>query len=231
MADAIDLRAERSARIQTAAFYAVKDLAKGAVLVLVTAHDPSLMMASISLQLRDVIAWTSTRTADGWRTEVRHREEAPPTGLVDVLTRDHRRLDELLATALRRVNAGDLKGAQPLVAELAIGLRRHIQVENDLLAPVLPHPAGADGAGHVEIMRREHDEIMRQLAEVEALFGAESLEPWEVEPFIAILSGTLAKHEYREESNLFPAWDAALAHLANDGRADLERRASAVLAP
>jgi hypothetical protein len=34
---------------------------------------------------------------------------------------------------------------------------------------------------------------------------------WEVEPLVAILSGTLAKHEHREEQGLFPAWSARLA--------------------
>lgn len=231
MSQVFDLRSEPGSRVGTVAFYAVKDLAPGGVTVLLTADDPSLMMTSIGLQLRDAVAWSSSPSPDGWRTEVRRREDAAPAGIVDVLTRDHRRLDELLAVALRRVNAGDLAAARPLVGEFAVAVRRHVEAENEVLSPALPHPAGPDGAGHVEIMRREHDEILRQLGEVEAQFAGALPEPWEVEPFIAILSGTLAKHEYREEANLFPVWDAALARMPAAERADLERRAVERLTP
>jgi hypothetical protein len=231
MDSTIDLRGEPGARLQTAAFYAVKDLRPGDRLVLLTNDDPALVMASIDLQLRGTIAAASVPSDGGWRTEVRLRDEAVPTGIVDLLTRDHRRLDETLALALRRVNAGDLAGARALVESFAAGIRRHVAVENDVLAPCLPRPAGADGAGHVEIMLREHDEITRQLVEVETLLGGgEAPEAWEVEPFVAILSGTLAKHEYREESNLFPVWQAAIARLPAPERALLEERAAARLA-
>jgi hypothetical protein len=228
----IDLRAELPARVQTAAFYAVKDLRRGESLALLTAEDPALVMASIDLQLRGTIAAVSRALpAGGWRTEVRLRDDAAPAGIVDLLTRDHRRLDGLLAMALRRMNAGDLAAAEPLVRAFAADVRRHVAAEDEVLAPVLPRPVGADGAGHADIMAREHREILDQLAAVEALFAAgEHPEAWEVEPFVAILSGTLAKHEYREEANLFPVWESAIARLAPADRAALEREASARLA-
>ncbi len=230
MDQTIDLRGEPGSRVHTAAFYAVKDLRRGDRLVLLTAEDPSLVMASIDLQLRGTIAAAIGPADGGWRTEVTLRDDAVPAGIVDLLTRDHRRLDATFAVALRRVNAGDLAGARPLVTEFAVGIRRHVEVENEVLAPVLPHPAASDGVGHVEIMLREHEEILRQLAEVEALFAGDAPEAWEVEPFIAILSGTLAKHEYREEANLFPVWEAAVARLPDAERAALEARAAARLA-
>jgi hypothetical protein len=231
METTLDLRAEPGNRVQTAAFYAIKDLQRGDCLVVLTADDPGLVMASIDLQLRGTIAAATVPADGGWRTEVRRREDAAPQGIVDLLTRDHRRLDELFAVALRRVNAGDLAGARPLVEAFSGGIRRHVETENEVLAPALPHPAGPDGAGHVEIMLREHDEILVQLAEVEALFaGPEPPETWEVEPFVAILSGTLAKHEYREEANLFPVWEAAIARLPAADRDALEARAAQRLA-
>ena len=171
-------------------------------------------MASLNLQLRDAVAWEIERDAPGWRTIVRRRADTAPSGVIDLLVRDHRRLDELLAVALRRVNANDLTGARPLVAEFAAGIARHLRAENELLAPRLPAVAAANGAEHVGIMLREHDEILAQLEQVEAALGEVAPEPWEVEPFIAILSGTLAKHEHREESNLFPLWQGALDALA-----------------
>ena len=211
----IDLRAEPPARVQTAAFYAVRDLGPGESVTLVTAADPALVLASLNLQLRDALAWETAAEAGAWRSTVRRRADTAPAGVIDLLGRDHHRLDELFARALRRVNANDLDGAQLLVAGFATGLRRHLEVENELLAHELPGVVAPDGTDHVAIMRREHDEILAQLAEVEAALGGGAPEAWEVEPFVAILSGTLAKHEYREETNLFPHWQAALGRLAS----------------
>lgn len=227
----VDLRNEPPARVQTAAFYEVRDLAPGESVTLVTGEDPALMMASLDLQLRETLAWSIEAGPGVYRTRVRLRADTDPRDVVDLLVRDHRRLDELLATALRRVNTGDAAGAAPLVREFAAAIRRHVELENELLAPLLPRPRGADGADHVAIMLAEHEEILRQLAEVEGCFAdGTAPEAWEVEPFIAILSGTLAKHEYREEANLFPHWGAALASLAEARRADLFGRARALLA-
>jgi uncharacterized protein (DUF2249 family) len=227
----VDLRAEPPSRVQTAAFYEVRDLAPGETVLLVTAEDPSLMMQSLDLQLRETLAWRSEATEGGYRTRVQLRSDTDVGETVDLLVRDHRRLDELFAKALRRVNANDVAGARELVEVFAVAIRKHVELENELLAPILPRPRGADGADHVEIMLREHDEILRQLAEVESCF-VESATPeaWEVEPFIAILSGTLAKHEYREESNLFPHWHAALDAMDEARRAELFGRARALLA-
>ncbi len=206
-------------RVQTAAFYAVRDLGPGESVVLVTATAPDLLMASLNLQLRDALAWEIDTGAGLWRTTVRRRADTAPSGVIDLLVRDHRRLDELLAVALRRVNAQDLPGARPLVAQFAAGIARHLRAEDALLAPRLPAAPGPDGADHAAIMLREHDELRAQLRAVEEALGEAAPEPWEVEPFLAMLSGTLAKHEHREESNLFPRWQAALAALA-PGAAD-----------
>jgi uncharacterized protein (DUF2249 family) len=212
----VDLRDAPAGRVQTAAFYAVRDLGPGEVVSLLTAADPALMIASLNLQLRDALAWEVERDGPGWRTIVRRRADTAPSGVIDLLVRDHRRLDELLAVALRRVNANDLSGARLLVAEFAGGLARHVAVENDLLAPRLPAVVAADGTDHLGIMLHEHDEILAQLRQVEAAFRESAPGAWEVEPFVAILSGTLAKHEHREEANLFPRWQGALDALPPD---------------
>jgi len=217
----VDLRAEPAGRVQTAAYYAVRDLGPGESVILLTTAAPELLMASLNLQLRDAVAWQVERDTVGWRTTVRRRADTAPSGVIDLLVRDHRRLDELLAVALRRVNANDLAGARPLLAEFAAGIARHLRAENDVLAPLLPAVVAADGADHVGIMLREHDEILAHLEQVEAALGEDAPEPWEVEPFVAILSGTLAKHEHREESNLFPRWQGALNAPAPDVAGEL----------
>jgi uncharacterized protein (DUF2249 family) len=219
----VDLRNEPAGRVQTAAFYAVRDLGPGEAVSLLTAADPALMMASLNLQLRDALAWQVERDGPAWRTLVCRRADTAPSDVIDLLVRDHRRLDELLAVALRRVNANDLSGARPLVAAFSAGIARHVAVENELLAPRLGSLAAADGIDHLGIMLHEHDDIVAQLREVEAALAVAAPEAWEVEPFMAILSGSLAKHEHREETNLFPRWSAALGALGPQaGRALLE---------
>ena len=128
------------------------------------------------------------------------------------------------------MNAQDLEGARPLVAAFAAGLAAHLRVENDLLAPRLSAGAAADDADPAGTMLREHDELLVQLRAVEDTLAETAPEVWEVEPFVAILSGTLAKHEHREESNLFPRWQAALDALPADAAGALFENVRRILA-
>ncbi|MNC91379.1 hypothetical protein D3C83_76280 [compost metagenome] len=86
-----------------------------------------------------------------------------------------------------------------------------MQAEDRVLAPAFTAAAAPDSP--LAIMLREHGEIRGQLELVEACLGADQLQSGETGTFCAILSGTLAKHEHREESNLFPSWRAQLARL------------------
>lgn len=226
----LDLTDLPESRLQGTALPVLRELAPGTVVAILTRTDPRLAMDSIELALRHAIAWRAGRDAAGrYRVEVRRREEAAAADLVDVLQRDHRALDVCLAQALARVNAGDAAGAKPLVAQLAVSLRRHIRVENEVLAPRL----GGGAAGPEEpltIMLREHDEILRQVAALEETSAPAAPDAAELSAFVAILSGTLAKHEHREESNLFPRWQTALRALPAAERARLREDVEQVLA-
>lgn len=216
----VNLRAEAESRILTAAFYGVKDLKPGDSAVLLTIEEPSLVLQSLDLQLRHKLAWTIEREkGGGWRAEIRHRIDVAPSDLVDLLIRDHRRLDGFFAQALQLANRNRLSAALPLITEFAAGIRRHVAAENDLLAARLPLPREPAGADPLSVMLREHDEILGQLALIEGCFESGAPDAGEVSAFLAILSGTLAKHEHREESNLFPIWGA---HLAREPQASRE---------
>lgn len=207
---------EAPGRVQSAAFYAVKGLERGRTVVLVTEHDPALMMASLDLQLRHNLAWTSTEADGKWRVEVRHRDDTAPRDVMDVLERDHKRLDGLFVHALQRLNRDDPAATQVLRG-FAAALRQHIRAEDEILTPAL----GPDGSGTLAIMLREHGEILGQLAVIEECLAANPVDAGETAAFSAILSGTLAKHEHREESNLFPRWRARLAQLPETRRLEL----------
>ena len=229
--ETVDLRQEADSRLALAALAVVRELRPGHALRLLTRDDPALLLRSLNLQLRDALAWGCEPGPGGWEATVRLALDTEAKDLLEVLTRDHRRLDELLGRLLRRLNAGDAAGARSMLGDFAAGLRRHVEAENGIVAPELgPEPA----LEPLEVMLHEHDELLLQLDEVEKCFTEASPgtvpEAWEVEPFVAILSGTLAKHEHREEANLFPIWEGRLAQRPEAEREDLRGRVSAALA-
>lgn len=223
----VDLCAIAASRLQIAALDAVRRLQQGETVHLLLREEPSLMMQSLNLQMRHRLSWQiGVAEAGKWQVVIRHREDVAPADLMDVLSRDHQRLDRLFGLSLQWVNADKTSEAALLVMEFAAGLKRHIQIENDILAPSFHIP----DAEPVTIMLREHDDILAQLANIEFLFNAEEpVQAWEVSPFLAILSGVMAKHEHREEQNLFPQWDIALRMASPEDRQALLTRVQKML--
>lgn len=225
----IDLRAEAPSRVQGAAYAALRDLGRGEVVTLLTSAEPSVLMQSLDLSLRHRLAWTISRDAAGFRVEVRHSDDAPARDVPELLANAHRGLDALFAEGLARVNTGDAAGAKPLLARFAAALRRHIAAEDDLLAPLFGVPEDQVGASPVAVMKREHAEILQQLGVLEEALAEDPPPAGEAGAFCAILSGTLAKHEHREEANVFPLWRALLARRSEAERGELLERVRAAL--
>ena len=227
--ETVDLTGEPPSRVQSAAFYAVKDLRRGDKMVLVTAREPTLLMQSLDLQLRHNLAWTVVEADGKWRIEVSHRADAGPRDVLDLLERDHKRLDGLFTRALQLLNRNEAGGAALLLREFAAALKRHMAVEDDVLAPIFATAAGAAGDDPLSIMLREHADIRRQLAVIAECLAGEALETGEIGAFCAILAGTLAKHEHREENNLFPQWRAVWARRTETERLQMMARVEAML--
>lgn len=199
----LDLRGREDATARQDIFYAARNLLPGQRLRLLLDHDPQGLMTAVAFQLRDTIAWAADRKGDHWEVLVTPRAEAKVTDVVDLLTRDHVRLDSQFASVLRDANMGRFERAAETFADYWLGLRRHVYLENLVLAPVL---GGDPEAGPLADMLHEHDSLLEQgrvLAESFAE-GDHAL----VAPICALLSGALAKHENREENTLFPLWTA-----------------------
>lgn len=204
-----DLRGERSANLTGAALERVRVVRPGVAVTLLLSANPGLLMASLNLQLRENLHWDVVEADGAWRVTVRHREDAAPADVLALLAADHKHIDGLLARALSLLNRGDATAAVPLLREFAAVLKRHVAFEDGELAASL----GAERAVADEppaVMLREHREIAQQLALVDEVLAAEPVDGAELAVYCAILSGTLAKHEYREEHNLFPLWRALL---------------------
>lgn len=223
----VDLTRVPPSRVQGAAFYALKGLARGDKVILLLAQDPTLLMQSLDLQLRHILAWTATESQGCWRVEVTHGAESPPRDVLEVLVRDHRRLDGLLIQAMRLANTSEMSGATSALSGFAAGLRRHMQVEDETLAAVLVLPGARHGSDPLSIMLREHAELRRQLAAIEECLAVPDAA--ELGALCAILSGALAKHEHREEETLFPLWRAAWMNKTAAEREELMSQVAAAL--
>jgi hemerythrin superfamily protein len=220
----VDLRDSDQPR--RAAYSAVRELQPGEVLELLLKDSPDLVMEGAALMVRHSIHWEHAGETDGgYRIRVTHRDSAEPTSVTELLMWDHERLDSLFATALGHANRGELDAAQALVEEFYISQCRHLYAENDVLTPRFGLRREADRSDPTSAMLDEHDNILNELAQIRELLalGDTSM----VAPLMAILSGTLAKHEGREENHLFPQWAA---RLKQDPDPDLLPRIQAILA-
>lgn len=228
-ADIHDLRAERTGHVIGAALDRVKAVRPGAAVTLILAEEPSLLMASLNLQLRENLAWDIVEADGAWRVTVRHREDVAATDVLALLAADHKRIDGLLARALGLLNMGDAAVAVPVLREFVVALNRHVGFEDGELAVGLG-AAQAAADQPAAIMLREHREIAQQLVLVVEALASEPVDALELGVYCAILSGTLAKHEYREEHNLFPLWRVALSRRSEGERTALLGRARKALA-
>ncbi len=151
-----------------------------------------------------------------FRTEIARRE-APGEGLRGVdeaLSWDHDRLDALEEAAFKARAAGDFPAAFDLYAEFAIGLRRHIGFEEQLLFPAFEEASGMPpSAGPTAVMRAEHVEIVDLLEQIADRIGdaAESLDALR-RSFHAVLGD----HNFKEERVLYPTTDRLLGAAESD---------------
>ena len=123
--------------------------------------------------------------------------------VTELLCRDHRRLDSILADAKRCLVAGDLPRASARFAEFRVGLDHHIAAEESVLFPAFDKFTGGGGGGLTRVMRVEHAEIRRLMAEV-----ASNLELGDEERHatpLAALTARIYAHNGKEERMLYPA--------------------------
>ena len=194
----------------------LESLVAGSVLELHAAESPEFLLQRVNLRLRGALAWDIEHVAQSWVARVRHSTETAPRDVLDLLRRDHQRLDTLLGRALRQLDAGDLAAAEALLKTIARGLRRHLYAEDEIVL----HALAGDRAPAPEIMPHEHRDLLGQLAAIESgmrdAAAGETPEAWELAPYVALLAGTLAKHEHRQEDRVFPLWAAGHAALSEE---------------
>jgi hemerythrin-like domain-containing protein len=118
---------------------------------------------------------------------------------------DHRRLDAILAEVKRCLAAGDCARARTRFAEFRGGLERHIAVEEEVLFPPFEQATGTAQAGPTRVMRAEHAELRRLMAEITATLARNGGEG-PTTP-LAALTARIYAHNGKEERILYPAMD------------------------
>lgn len=216
----LDLRDTGGLAPHSYAFYALRELRRGEAVRLLVPDEPRLLMESVALQLRQGIHWRLLEAGPPlWTVEVRRREDVEASDLIDLLTRDHLRIDRLLAEALHSANRGDAEAALSPFRRFAACLRQHLAAENEIIAPRFDLPRSPRGDDPTSIMLREHEEIEQQVVMIEETVDEGAADAATLATFFALLSGQLAKHEGREENNLFPHWERLLKNLQGEEQA------------
>ena len=130
---------------------------------------------------------------------------AAPDSVSELLGADHGRLDFVLADVKRLLAAGQLALASTRFVAFRDDLERHIAADEEVLFPAFERSSGLVGPIHV--MREEHLEIRRLMAEVAASL-ADGAAGCRATPLAALTARTFA-HNGKEERILYPAMDRA----------------------
>ena len=163
--------------------------------------------------------------ADGpglFRVEIARRTASGERSVTEALGWDHDRLEELEERAFEARAAGHFDEAKATYAAFALGLRRHIGFEEQLLFPEFEKRAGfpAD-AGPTAMMRFEHREIESLLQAIEGAIGDPKAN---ADALRANLHEILAGHNVKEERILYPGADRLMSRDETD---ELVRRIQA----
>lgn len=123
----------------------------------------------------------------------------------DFMSRDHDRLDEIFKNFVKNRKKKSVQ-AKELFAQFKQGLETHIGWEEKILFPLFENKTGMEG-GPTMVMRTEHEEIKKHLAEIlnkinKNSFGTQKSEKQLVE----ILTG----HNDKEEMILYPWIDDSI---------------------
>lgn len=220
-----DLTSHASSQLQTSVFYEIKDMERGETVTFLFAEDPAIILHSLNLQLRNNLRWEVSEEPDSrWRAVIHRAEDVPPVDVLDILKRDHKRLDAMFSQVIHLTDSGRLEIAHELMRAFTEGLRKHLQVEHDMLARAIRTPPNAQGFDPSAAMMQEHNEILNQSVMIEASFEEDDASSASVGPLLAILAGYLSKHEQREEATLFPLWTGALNKAPEQARVALFNR-------
>jgi hemerythrin-like domain-containing protein/uncharacterized protein (DUF2249 family) len=186
-------------------------LPPGGSFVFVSPESPDWLLATLESQRHGQFDWIPLEVdRRRFRVEIGRRAPRPENlrRISDVLGWDHDRLARLELSAFVARAAGDGDSAMKWYALFSSGLRRHIALEEQILFPLFERRSGFhSAAAPTEVMRGEHRQIERLLAEILRTIGDPARLPDQAR---AAFHEVLEEHHRKEEGMLYPALDELL---------------------
>lgn len=184
----------------------LEGLDPGQSMVVVAPHEPAPLLRALLSELPGRFEFGPLqRGPDDWRWQVHARDPAAARTVSGYLGWDHRRMEELLHAGAAAANAGDWPEATRLAGFYATALRRHADLEDEVLFPAYEQACGGFGDGPTAHMRDEHvevrrgiDQLLRAVAARDAAAVADARE---------YMQQAAIEHHAKEEEILFPAID------------------------
>lgn len=191
-------------------FDAYERMSPGSALEIVTNHAPGGLFAEFQARYRPCFHWWPLEKGPAvWRVMV--AKPAPETAatVAGVMGADHHRLHDLWRDFICSVELCTIHKLHQRAAEFALGMRRHIEIEEAMLFPLLETQTEMNGSGPAAVMRSEHREIETTLVRLDKLAAAsDPTTIWRTlggEPDDP--SALFSSHEGKEEAIPYPFMD------------------------
>lgn len=183
-------------------------LPAGEHFVLLHDHYPKPLLYQFMAERRGQFEWNVLQSRPGvFRVEIEKRAAPGARGVAGYLQTDHVRLDAFIAELEGRLDVGDLTAARPLFDDLACGLERHMQVEEQVLFPAFERVTGMRG-GPVPVMHQEHVQLRALLGGISDALAAADVDTagGALDEAVELLR----QHNTKEEHIIYPRTDQAL---------------------
>jgi len=206
----LDVRPLNPPERHPAIFNTFKGLGPGDSFVLVNDHDPRPLLYQFQNEFDGEFEWWPLeRGPIAWRVRIVKREtKAAVREVTDYMQDDHHRLDIILADFQEAFKADRWDEALVSFKEFDLGLRRHIQGEEEVLFPLFEEKTGMTDAGPTFVMKMEHTDIRDFLERI--MNATEAKDSDAAVEATQMLTNTLADHNMKEEQILYPESDSFL---------------------
>jgi hemerythrin-like domain-containing protein len=119
--------------------------------------------------------------------------------------RDHRRLEQALDASLAHVGAAQWDAAATAFAEFRRGIEQHMEIEEQELFPAVE---GGEETALTATLRKGHRDLRVFFEELNDALDAHDVE--EFSRIAGTMRALLARHDEKEEAELYPAAQARL---------------------
>ncbi len=191
-------------------FKTFEELGPGESFVLINDHEPKPLLYQFQSEHDGEFDWWPLEKGpEAWRVVIAKRKVADPKRTVtEYFQTDHARLDAIFRDFLNATRQGDWENARKSFLEFSLGLRRHIQAEEEILFPLFEEKTGMHDSGPTFVMRSEHERVKELLNDI--LENIDKKDAEGAEKRAGELTVALSDHNMKEEQILYPESDSFL---------------------